>query len=92
MLRFSLSFAGWRDKFTSLAKKNRKIFLASKFKYLVVPCSTGVLAFKKYYNLPGIEIFELSEFLYKFYPDAAIDPAFAGNSPAPSPITTPATT
>jgi Fe-S oxidoreductase len=42
----------------------------------VVPCSTGVLAFKKYYDLPGIEIFELSEFLYKFCPDAAIDQDF----------------
>jgi glycolate oxidase iron-sulfur subunit len=67
---------GWSRKFASLAKKNRKIFTAYKSKYLVVPCSTGVLAFKKYYDLPGIEIFELGEFLYKFCPGAAIDPGF----------------
>jgi len=76
---------GWNDKFASLAEKNQKIFAAYKFKYLVVPCSTGVLAFKKYYDLPGIEIFELSEFLFKFRPDAAIDPNFA--KPFPGPFT-----
>jgi glycolate oxidase iron-sulfur subunit len=67
---------GWRKKFVSLKKKNRKIFASYNFKYLVVPCSTGVLAFKKYYGLPGSEIFELGEFLYKFCPAAAIDPDF----------------
>jgi glycolate oxidase iron-sulfur subunit len=67
---------GWSKKFIALQNKNRKIFAAYKFKYLVVPCSTGVLAFKKYYELPGIQIFELGEFLYKFCPDAAIDPDF----------------
>ena len=74
---------GWSDKFASLAKENRKIFAAYKFKYLVVPCSTGVLAFKKYYDLPEIEIFEFGEFLYQFCPDAAIDPAFAGQFSGP---------
>jgi glycolate oxidase iron-sulfur subunit len=67
---------GWNKKFTTLRGKNKKIFTAYDFKYLVVPCSTGVLAFKKYYDLPGMEIFELGEFLYKFRPDAAIDPDF----------------
>ena len=74
---------GWEKKFVSLKKKNQKIFATYNFKYLVVPCSTGVLAFKKYYDLPGIEIFELSEFLYKFRPDAAIDPEFAKQFPGP---------
>jgi glycolate oxidase iron-sulfur subunit len=74
---------GWSAKFVALAKKNRAIFAAYKFKYLVVPCSTGVLAFKKYYDLPGIQICELSEFLYKFRPAAAIDPDFSGNFQGP---------
>jgi glycolate oxidase iron-sulfur subunit len=68
---------GWNDKFVVLKEKNLEIFNACKFKYLVVPCSTGVLAFKKYYDLPEKEIFELGEFLYKFCPEAAVDPNFA---------------
>ena len=67
---------GWSKKFFSLKKKNEKIFASSNFKYLVAPCSTGVLAFRKYYDLPEIEMFELGEFMYKFCPDAAIDPDF----------------
>jgi len=67
---------GWSDKFASLARKNREIFTAYKFKYLVVPCSTGVLAFKKYYDLPGREVLELSEFMFKHCPEAKIDPNF----------------
>ncbi|MCX6556114.1 MAG: (Fe-S)-binding protein [Candidatus Aminicenantes bacterium] len=67
---------GWNKKFAALKQKNLRIFAATNFKYLVVPCSTGVLAFKKYYDLPGKEIFELSEFLFKFRPNAAVDPDF----------------
>jgi glycolate oxidase iron-sulfur subunit len=74
---------GWRKKFTALKKKNQAVFKSFHFKYLVVPCSTGVLAFKKYYDLPGIEIFELSEFLFKFCPDAAIDHEFTRKFPGP---------
>jgi glycolate oxidase iron-sulfur subunit len=74
---------GWNNKFKSLKNKNQKIFAAYKFKYLVVPCSTGVLAFKKYYNLPGIEIFELGEFLNKHCYDAKIDPAFGKDFTGP---------
>jgi glycolate oxidase iron-sulfur subunit len=67
---------GWKDKFAVLKKKNLEIFTTFKFKYLVVPCSTGVLAFKKYYDLPGKEIVELSEFLYNYCPGAAVSPDF----------------
>lgn len=67
---------GWGKKFASLKKKNQAIFKRFHFKQIVVPCSTGVLAFKKYYDLPGVEIFELGEFLFKKFPGAAIDPAF----------------
>jgi glycolate oxidase iron-sulfur subunit len=68
---------GWSKKFAVLRKKNQKIFAAYNFKYLVVPCSTGVLAFKKHYDLPGIGIFELGEFMFKHRPDAKVDPDFA---------------
>lgn len=74
---------GWAKKFASLKKKNQEIFKGYRFKQIVVPCSTGVLAFKKYYDLPGVEIFELGEFLFKKFPDAAIDPAFAGRFAGP---------
>jgi glycolate oxidase iron-sulfur subunit len=74
---------GWNEKFTVLKKKNLGIFSAYKFKYLVVPCSTGVLAFKKYYDLPGKEICELSEFLFTYCPGAAIDPGFTGQFNGP---------
>jgi glycolate oxidase iron-sulfur subunit len=74
---------GWNDKFAVLKKKNIDIFTSYKFKYLVVPCSTGVLAFKKYYDLPEIEIFELGEFLYKHCPGAPVDTSFAEKFPGP---------
>jgi len=68
---------GWEKKFTRLRKKNEAVFKRFRFKSIVVPCSTGVLAFRKYYDLPGKEIFELGEFLYKFCRDAAVNPAFS---------------
>jgi len=74
---------GWSKKFTALKKKNQAVFKSFRFKHLVVPCSTGVLAFRKYYDLPGIEIFELGEFFFKFRPDAAIDPEFGKQFPNP---------
>jgi len=74
---------GWGKKFASLKKKNEALFRRFRFKHIVVPCSTGVLAFKKYYDLPGIEIFELGEFLYKKSPGAAVDPEFAADLAAP---------
>jgi glycolate oxidase iron-sulfur subunit len=74
---------GWGKKFTALKKKNEAVFKSYRFKHIVVPCSTGVLAFKKYYDLPGIGIYELGEFLYKFCPEAAIDPDFGKQFPSP---------
>ena len=74
---------GWKDKFSSLKDKNKKIFSSYKFKYLIVPCSTGVLAFKKYYELPGIEIFELGEFLFTHCRTAKIDPSFGKDFTGP---------
>lgn len=74
---------GWGKKFDSLKKKNQALFKRFRFKHLIVPCSTGVQAFKKYYDLPGIEIFELGEFLYKKFPGAAVDPDFAAGLARP---------
>jgi glycolate oxidase iron-sulfur subunit len=74
---------GWEKKFAALKKKNEALFRNFRFQRIVVPCSTGVLAFKKYYDLPGSEIFELGEFLYRFHSDAVIDLEFAGQFPGP---------
>ncbi|MFC2155740.1 (Fe-S)-binding protein [Acidobacteriota bacterium] len=64
---------GWKDKFDSLKKKNENIFSAFDFKYLLVPCGTGLLAFKNYYDLADIEAYELTEFIYKFAKDAKLN-------------------
>jgi glycolate oxidase iron-sulfur subunit len=74
---------GWGKKFDSLKKKNEGIFRRFRFKRIVVPCSTGVLAFRKYCDLPGVEIFELGDFLYKHCPEAPVDRAFAEKLPGP---------
>jgi glycolate oxidase iron-sulfur subunit len=74
---------GWGKKFAALKKKNEAVFKRFRFKHIVVPCSTGVLAFRKYYDLPGSDVFELGEFLFKKTPGAAVDPEFAGQFPGP---------
>ncbi|MCK4765186.1 MAG: (Fe-S)-binding protein [Candidatus Aminicenantes bacterium] len=64
---------GWQKKFSALKKKNRKIFSAFNFKYLLVPCSTGLLAFDNYYGFGHtVEKYELTEFIYKFAKDAPV--------------------
>jgi len=68
---------GWGEKFAALKTKNEAVFRKFRFKRIVVPCSTGVLAFRKYYDLPGIEVFELGDFMFRHCPSAAIDPRFA---------------
>lgn len=74
---------GWGKKFAAIRKKNEAVFRRFRFKRIVVPCSTGVLAFRKYYDLPGIEIFELGDFLYTHCPETPIDPVFADNFRGP---------
>jgi glycolate oxidase iron-sulfur subunit len=64
---------GWGKKFEALKKKNMDIFSLYNFKYLVVPCCTGVTAFKDYYGLENIEIYEITEFFFRFIKDAAVD-------------------
>jgi glycolate oxidase iron-sulfur subunit len=67
---------GWKDKFYSLRKKNKKLFSRYRFKYLVVPCGTGVMTFKNYYDFgeraEPVEIYELTEFFYKHIKDAPV--------------------
>jgi glycolate oxidase iron-sulfur subunit len=68
---------GWKEKFISFRKKNRAIFSQFRFRYLVVPCGTGVLTFKNYYDFEdkAIEIYELTEFFYKYIKDAVVNTA-----------------
>jgi glycolate oxidase iron-sulfur subunit len=68
---------GWEKKFARLKKKNEAIFRKYRFARIVVPCSTGALAFKKYYKLPGTEVLTLTEFMFSQAAGAAIDPQFA---------------
>lgn len=66
---------GWKEKFISFRKKNRAIFSQFRFKYLVVPCGTGVMTFKNYYDFEdkAIEIYELTEFFYKHIKDGVVN-------------------
>jgi glycolate oxidase iron-sulfur subunit len=66
---------GWKKRFFSFMKKNKDIFSRYRFKYLVVPCGTGVMTFRNYYNFEdkNIEIFELTDFFYRFIQDAVVD-------------------
>jgi len=63
---------GWQKEFDKLKKKNSRIFDAYDFKYLVVPCGTGVKAFRNYYELKGVEILDLTEFIFRFIPHAKL--------------------
>jgi glycolate oxidase iron-sulfur subunit len=74
---------GWARKFAALKKKNEAVFRRWRFRRIVVPCSTGVLAFREYYDLPGVEVLELGEFMRRHCPDAAVDPLFAAGLPGP---------
>jgi glycolate oxidase iron-sulfur subunit len=74
---------GWGEKFAKLKEKNEAVFRRFRFRQIVVPCSTGALAFKKYYDLPGIEILTLNEFLFKKAADTAIDAEFGAGLPGP---------
>ncbi len=74
---------GWGEKFSALKKKNEAVFRRFRFKQVVVPCSTGALAFRKYYDLPAAEVFTLNEFLFLKAAGAAVDPGFAAAAAGP---------
>ncbi len=76
---------GWQDKFVSLRQTNIALFSHFKFKYLVVPCGTGAMAFQKYYEwgpnqTKPFEIFELTQFFYTHMNDAHIKENFVEHS------------
>jgi glycolate oxidase iron-sulfur subunit len=68
---------GWKNKFFSLRKKNKTLFSRYWFRYLVVPCGTGVVTFRNYYDFgdreKSIEIYELTEFFYKYIKEASVE-------------------
>ncbi len=64
---------GWKKEFEKLKKKNKDLLNQYKFKQIVIPCGTGVMTFKKYYDIKDSEIFELTEYLYKNFKDLEID-------------------
>jgi glycolate oxidase iron-sulfur subunit len=66
---------GWKERFESFRDRNRRLFSRFDFKYLVVPCGTGVMTFKNYYAFEnqGIEILELTDFFYRHLTGAAVD-------------------
>ncbi len=64
---------GWGKRFERLKTKNINIFSDIKFKYLVVPCGTGVITFNKYYDLKEVEIYEFTEFIYKFIRNSKVN-------------------
>ena len=74
---------GWGDKFAALKKKNEAVFKKYRFQRIVVPCSTGVLAFRNYYDLPGVEVFELGDFMFRHCRGAAVDPRFVDRFQGP---------
>lgn len=63
---------GWSRKFASLKQQNRRIFSRFKFKYLVVPCGNGTMMFRDYYEIGNDRVFELTEFIHRFCPEAEI--------------------
>lgn len=64
---------GWNKKFEKLRKSNTQLFSEYNFKYLVVPCGTGVKMFSKYYKFENLEVYELTRFIYKFVKNAEVN-------------------
>ncbi|MGE5340985.1 MAG: (Fe-S)-binding protein [Candidatus Omnitrophota bacterium] len=68
---------GWGNKFLRLRKKNQALFSQYQFRYLLAPCGTGAMTFKKYYDwgesLP--QIYELTQFFYNHIPDMPVNTA-----------------
>jgi len=70
---------GWEKKFAGLLDRNKKVLSAYRFRSLVVPCATGAMTLRTFYGFPNVQVFELSEFVARFLPQAAVDPAFLAN-------------
>ena len=64
---------GWGKKFDKLKEKNINVLKKYKFKHMVIPCGTGVMTFKKYYNIEDLEVFELTEYIYRYFKDVKVN-------------------
>lgn len=71
---------GWRRRFLHLRNKNQALFRRWRFRAVVVPCATGTLALRKFYDLGETPVHELTEFLHCFAAETAVDPSFAAGA------------
>jgi len=74
---------GWKEKMIALRDRNQEIFSRYRFKYLVVPCGTGVMTFRRYYSFIDreFEIVELTDFFHRYLPDAAVSETVFASTP-----------
>lgn len=65
---------GWTEKMKVFREKNLEIFSRFRFKYLVVPCGTGVMTFRNFYGLedPSSRVYELTQFFYEYLRDVPV--------------------
>jgi len=63
---------GWDVKFREFRDRNAAIFSQYRYRYLLVPCGTGVKTFKQHYDLNGVEVYELTEFFHRFLSDEPV--------------------
>ncbi len=68
---------GWETRFKGYQSKNRSIFQRFQYRYIVVPCGTCMLALNKFYEIPvGVQVVELTDFIYHHIQDAKIQDQF----------------
>jgi glycolate oxidase iron-sulfur subunit len=71
---------GWQRRFDRLRRRNTRVLAGHPFRWLVAPCATCVAALRNHYDFPaGTEIYELGDFLFRFRPDAPVNPEFASS-------------
>lgn len=75
---FPYKSQGWGARFERFRKQNLETLGYYRFKYLVAPCATCVLALKNDYPLQNVEILELSQFLHACAPDLPVTLSFTG--------------
>ncbi len=71
---------GWKDKFDKLKTENINVFKKYNFKNIVIPCGTCTMTFKNYYGFhDDTEIYEITDFIYKFIKNAKLNDEFKNN-------------
>ncbi len=75
---FPFLSTGWQDKFATFRDKNIAVFDKYDFKYLVIPCGSGVSAIREYYGLTDTTVLELTEFIFEHCKDAPIAKTLTG--------------